>query len=204
MRPFIRWCLENRIVIQPELVTSQNQLADAISRPPLDHGDYTLDRALFEEVVRLNLGWVTPRIDMFASPGNCQLSRFVSRHPHWQAWGVDALQCPLEAVNACYANPPWSVIGAWLQRLRQNPHLKCLTLLPWWVSTSWWPLLVRLHVPHSPIIQVLPYNGLFQNCLGQSMPMPRWPLVCILLSGSSWKGRVSPITPTIILHHKNL
>ena len=57
---------------------------------------------------------------MFASPGNHEIPNFVSRYPHWQAMEVDVLKCPLENIQCCYANPPWSVIGKWLHRLREN------------------------------------------------------------------------------------
>ena len=59
---------------------------------------------------------------MFASHGNHQLRKVVSRYPHWQAMEVDALKCPLGNLNCCYTNPPWSVIGKWLHRLRENKH----------------------------------------------------------------------------------
>ena len=37
----------------------------------------------------------TPEVDMFASPGNCKLAKFVSRWPHHEAVGVDALKMDL-------------------------------------------------------------------------------------------------------------
>ena len=55
-----------------------------------------MNRSLF---CRLRGGFrpfIPTEVDMFASPGNAQLGKFVSRHPHWQAVGVDALKCPLE------------------------------------------------------------------------------------------------------------
>ena len=56
MRPFLRWCIINNVTVVPELVTSQNQLADAISRPDLDPGDYNLDRHLFLWLKKIFLG----------------------------------------------------------------------------------------------------------------------------------------------------
>ena len=129
MRPFLRWCLRQKIQIQLELVTSQEQLADGLSRPNYDNGNYTLSRKLFLQVQKVFCPWVRPEIDMFASPGNFQLRKFITRHPHWQAWGVDALQCPLEGVGDCYANPPWAVIGQWLHRLHPSLIVRCLTVL---------------------------------------------------------------------------
>jgi hypothetical protein len=202
MRPFLRWCFSKDITVSAALVASQEQLADSLSRTPRDIGDYRMDRALFRHLRHHFRQWIRPRVDMFASPGNRQLNKFVSRHPHWQAWGVDALRCPLESLAEVYANPPWTIISAWLVRLMQNPHLRCLTVLPWWASTSWWPLLARLHVPLSPVVQIQPFQGMFQDCYGNWMPRPKWPLVCILLSGASWSNEGHNITPTTVLHRQ--
>ncbi len=105
MRPFLRWCMENQIQLQVTLVKSEDQLADSLSRLSIDQGYYTLNRQLFLWFETQFLPWVKPQVDMFASPGNSQLVHFVSRNPHWQAIGVDALQFPLEAVGDCYAYP---------------------------------------------------------------------------------------------------
>jgi hypothetical protein len=88
--------------------------------------------------------------DMFPSPGNHKFPVFCARFPHWEASLVDALTCPLEDVQVCYANPPWNLISRWLNRLRSNPHLLCWAVVPLWVSAPWWPLLVQLQVPGIP------------------------------------------------------
>ena len=126
---------------------------------------------------------------MFASPGNTKLKNFVSRWPHYQATRVDALKCPLEDFHHIFANPPWTIIHQWLHRLRQYPHLKCLIICPLWVSAPWWPLLIKLHIPQTPVWEIQPAPGMFFNSMNQSMPMPRWPLVSILLSGQSWNSQ---------------
>ena len=136
---------------------------------------------------------------MFASPGNTLLPKFVSRWPHWEAYLVDALACPLEGIKACYANPPWTLIAKWLHRLRNHPQLTCLLVTPFWVSSSWWPQLLKMLHPGVPQIIIQPFPGMFLNCHGQSMPSPRWPLICSILSGQYYKTK--KMSPSAISHH---
>jgi len=186
-RPFLQWCWDNKIELQPNLVASEDMVADELSRLPVDPGDYTLKREIFQEILKVFRPHVKPEVDMFSSPGNSQITKFVSRWPHWQAWGCNALEMDLAPVEHCWANPPWKLILPWLERLRENPHINCLLAVPWWVGSVWWPLLVRLHRRGTPVVLVKPRWGLFTNCLGQEMPPTRWPLVCLTLSGSCWR-----------------
>lgn len=71
-------------------------LADGLSRWSYDRGDYTLDRGLFLHLIQLtSRSGFTPEVDMFASPGNAQLEKFVCRWPHHQALAINALETPL-------------------------------------------------------------------------------------------------------------
>ena len=121
MRDFWKWIMQNKIQVKTTLIKSQEDQADYWSRVPQDRGDYKMDRSLFLELQRKMCKYIIPEIDMFASPGNHQIKRFVSRHPHWQADRQDALKCQLENITMCYANPPWTVIADWLNRLWDNP-----------------------------------------------------------------------------------
>ena len=152
MRDFWHWAMLKNLELEVVLVKSANDLADGLSRTPMDQGDYHLNRELFLHLTFLCKKYIVPKVDMFASPGNHQLPLYFSRHPHWQAMGVDALHCPLEDINLCYANPPWKIIFPWLDRLRLNPHVTCLMITPLWDSSPWWPLLVRLQKPGSPAL----------------------------------------------------
>ena len=168
-------------------VKISEDLADGTSRWSQDKGDYTMDKRLFQTLLtKMKKSKIFPTVDMFASPGNHQLPKFVSRYPHWQAMEVDALKCPLNLIDCCYANPPWSVIGKWLHRLRENKHLTCMMITPYWVSAPWWPLLIKLQVRGTPAFLVPPYPGMFSNCWGELMPPPRWPLISIILSGKAY------------------
>ena len=164
-------------------------LADGISRWTADPGDYKLNRSTFITLLGTFQTHMIPLVDMFASPGNHQLKRFVARWPHHQAVACNALEIDLnqDMFQKCWANPPWTVIGDWLHRLRENPQVTCIMAVPYWVGTTWWPLLVRMHVKHTPVVLVQPKEGLFTSCLGQRMPPTRWPLLCLLLSGRSYR-----------------
>ena len=73
---------------------------------------------------------IIPELDFFASPGNAQLPQFVARDPHWEECSTNSLECSLKEFRQGYANPPWTIIGQWLGRLKTNPHLKCMMINP--------------------------------------------------------------------------
>jgi len=193
VRPFLKWCMEKEVTLEVQLIKSAEDLADGPSRWLQDRGDYTLDKRLFQELLFHMKHFINPEIDMFASPGNHQLPKFVARYPHWQAIEVNALKCPLDNIKDCYDNPPWKIISPWLHRLRENKELKCLMIVPFWVSSPWWPLLLKMQVKGTPALKIPPYPGMFKNCWGESMPAPHWPLACLILSGKAWNIRKSKV-----------
>ena len=190
MRPFLRWCHKNQVKVIPNWVKSSEMLADGLSRVKKDTGDYTLDKKVFNTLCKIfaNKGFV-PEVDMFASPGNHQLQKWVSRYPHRGACAVNSLECPLSQFSKVYSNPPWKVILSWLLRLKSNPHLSCLTIVPYWDGSPWWPLLTRLHDRRYPVVFINPREGLFIDCLAQVMPPTRWGLLCLVLSGRVYRER---------------
>jgi hypothetical protein len=131
--------MKNNITLNVKWVPSQECLADPISRWEMDRGDYSLDPQLFQWLKNHFKNFIKLETDLFASPGNKKLPNFVSRWPHWEATAVDALQCPLDNMGGLYANPPWSVIQIFLPRLRQFPQARILMVVPYWVSSTWWP-----------------------------------------------------------------
>ena len=71
-----------------------------------------MDKALFQYLLhKMRKAKLNPQVDMFASPGNHQLPKFVSRYPHWQAMEVDALKCPLETSDAVMQTPLGQSLG---------------------------------------------------------------------------------------------
>ena len=189
IKPFLLWCRLNKVQVRAEWVPTTEQKADSISRWTSDPGDYTLNLDIFHRVVKKLQPWVTPNVDMFASPGNHKFPKFVTRWPHYQAIMTDALTCNLSQFNHVYANPPWSVIPQWLDRLRTNPHIICLLICPFWASATWWPLLIKMAHPRGGCLEIPPVDGMFTNCQGVNMPAPRWPLACVIVSGSFWNAK---------------
>ena len=190
--------MEKNINLQIKWVPSKECLADPISRWEQDHGDNSLDHNLFNWLKKFFAKHINLETDLFASPGNKKLDQFVSRWPHWQARAVDALQCPLENMGGLYANPPWSVIQKFLGRLREYPQVPVLMVVPFWVSAIWWPQLIKMKAPGVPCLKINPYQGMFQNCWGEDMPPPRWPLLCLICSGKFYKGEKYKIKPLTI------
>ena len=127
-------------------------------------------------------------VDMFASPGNTKFPKFFSRHPHWEAVGVDSLNADLQDITFCYSNPPWTIIRNRLHRLLLQPQMICWMVVPYWVSSSWFPLLRKLIVPKTPVWKVLPFTGMFSNCFAESMPKPKWPLLFVCAQGNALEG----------------
>ena len=145
LRPFLQWCVQHAVTLQVSWIQSDDDKADYLSHLPYDRGDYTLQMDLFQTILSKFQGWVCPTVDCFASPGNAKFPLFISRTPHWGAVTTDALHCPLHTFSEVYANPPWTLIGQWLERLRQNSNILCLTVTPFWVGAPWWPHFLRLH-----------------------------------------------------------
>ena len=185
--------MTHKITLSVSLLPSALCLADALSRVPKDRGDYKLHPPVFQQTLRFFSRWVQPTLDMFASPGNRQLERFACRYPHWEAELVDSLSCSLSTVRDCYANPPWTLISQWLNRLVENPHINCMLITPYWDSAVWWPLLLKLRRPECPSLIIPPQWGLFQDCWGTHMPPTRWPLIGTQLSGSCYKKKACPL-----------
>ena len=182
---------KNHLKVAVNWVKSEEMLADGLSRWSLDRDGCTLDTKIFAKVQQIFTSHgCHMEVDMFASPGNTQLKKFVSRWPHYQAIGCNALEVDLQDPKFAvplWANPPWTIILAWLERLRRHPHLVCGMAVPKWVGTVWWPLLARLHMKGTPIIEICPREGLFLNCQGDPLPSTKWPLLCLILSGQCYK-----------------
>ena len=104
--PFPKLCMEKEITLDLRLVKSAEDLADSPSRMEQDRGAYTLYRNLFLTLVKKMKPHIQPKVDMFASPGNHQLPKFVARYTHWEAIEVDPLKCRLQNMHHCYKNPP--------------------------------------------------------------------------------------------------
>ena len=170
LKPLWQWCKEKDIDVCVEWVPSTEMKADAISRWVKDREDCTLNPRIFSRMLQFLGSEIQLHVDMFASPGDAKLPLFCTRWPHYQAHLVDALKCPLGTLKDVHANPSWSVISQWLHRLGANPQVVCLLVVPYWVSATWWPLLIMLSKPGAKCLLFPPQNGMFANCWGECLP----------------------------------
>ena len=103
-------------------------------------------------------------MDTFASPGNTKCSLLLSGFPHREALAMDALKAPLDPLRYSYALPNWGFIQDWAIRLPDNTHLTCLPGIP--LCACWLPLVMCVHVPHTPLMVVGPQHGKLSRFLG--------------------------------------
>eukprot|EP00667_Euglena_gracilis_P021049 EG_transcript_22914 len=135
LKPLLYHCQEKQINLQVVWVPTKEQLADSLTREQKDPGDYTLNMPIFHQILKFFKNHITPEVDMFCTPSNKKFPKFICRYPHQGALLVDALKADLKGLPPVYANPPWSIIPQWVQRLTLNPDLSCLLIVPHWAST---------------------------------------------------------------------
>ena len=164
-------------------------LADLLSRPPIDHRDYTLHRKFFSTSTHILRPFHKCFSGYVCLPGKSATPPICLTTPSLGGLANGRLDVPPSSIFPRLREPPWTIINQWLARLRSNLHVQCLTILPFWVSAKWWPLVIRLRVPKTPAVVIPPCHGMFANCRGEDMPPPRWPLLCVLLSGSAWQKK---------------
>jgi hypothetical protein len=119
----------------------QNEVADKLSRVPMDRSDWSLNRRFFRY---LDFLWGPHSVDWFATRNNAQVPRFASWAADDQATYTDALQHLKQRENG-YANPPFAIIGQVLQRIARTSRELTL-IVPAWPAQHWWPLLLNLLV----------------------------------------------------------
>ena len=131
------WCSERNIwITAAHLPGTQNTEADYMSRKFNDNIEWTLDKNVFDNIVRL---YGLPEIDLFASRLNAQLPIYVSWMPDPTAWAVDAFTLDWGRMNF-YAFPPFSLVPRCLQKIRQD-KARGLLIVPNWPTQAWFPIL---------------------------------------------------------------
>ena len=96
---------------------------------------------------------------------------------------MDTLQASLQGNRFAYAQPPWKIIHAFLNRLSQFPLLKVLIVVPFWRAAPWWPLLLRLFEPNCAIFFKKRCLGIFETPSRAALPAPRWDVIFAYVSG---------------------
>ena len=113
--------------------------ADCYSRNFNERIEWSLNPTVFR--------WIThrlwyPVIDLFASPLNAKVKKFVSWHPDPEARPVDAFNI-VWGTQLNYAFPPFSLIPRVLCKVQQDQAC-VFQLAPLWTCQIWYPMLLRL------------------------------------------------------------
>jgi hypothetical protein len=174
---------QHKLVILPNwLPSEENVLADMESRKKYDSSDYTLRMKYFEEIITFHQ--LAPEVDLFSTKRSRRCKKFISFKPQPGAHQVDALKADLSLYKVGWANPPWTLIHQFLNKLKQFPNLKVICVAPHWVSRGWWPLFTAMAGTSLTVWDR--GDKLFKNCLNELMPVPRWSLVSAVL----WSGNL--------------
>ena len=80
----------------------------------------------FSEITKIFQGYLDPKVDMFASPGNKKLPLWVGRFPHHGALGCNALEMPLDLpeMQGGICLPPLVHNKPMATEAKGKPHLR--------------------------------------------------------------------------------
>jgi hypothetical protein len=109
-----------------------NVEADAASRQFNIDTEWMVLPQIFSKICDI---YTIPKLDLFASRINCQLSDYVSWKPDPQAKYIDAFTISWNN-DILYAFPPFSIIGRVLQKLVAD-KATVLMILPLWPTRPW-------------------------------------------------------------------
>jgi hypothetical protein len=166
--------------------------ADYLTRN-IDHGDYTLNMALFLHLQELIKPLIVPTWDIIASLGNrnkknCHkiptLGKYKNKFSNMLTSGNRPMLCkPTLENDKPVANE--TKTKSTPQMLANSALLGFNILVSPFSKTSG----TLKHNTHHP-----PFRGMFFNCLEEEMPPPRWHhLLSIVLSGKCWREGKSQI-----------
>ena len=117
-REIWEWCIDHKIWLSAAHIPGVHNIqADLEARRTNDNTEWMLDTASLGNVLsQLSL---CPTIDLFASRLNNQFPQYVSFKPDPGADAIDAFSLNLRCLKF-YAFSPFSVINAFLQRVRED------------------------------------------------------------------------------------
>ena len=151
------WCIQRNIWLSAAHIPGVHNIkADLESRQTNDNTGWMLDRTLLNNALsQLSLH---PNIDLFATRLNNQFPQYVSFKPDPGAIAVDAFSLNLHHLKF-YAFPPFSVINAFLQRVRED-QASGILIMPNWPTQAWFPQAMQMCV--EPPITLHPAKHLLQ------------------------------------------
>nr|CAI5843424.1 unnamed protein product [Callosobruchus analis] len=181
------WCeLKNIYVFASYINTSCNSKADRLSRSKFMNTEFALDPQCFEKIVS---AFGSPTIDLFTSKGNAKCSAYIAWYPDPDCIAVDAFTVNWHNYYF-YAFPPFSLIGAVLQKIK-NDKATGIVVIPYWPTQSWYPSFCDLLI-EKPIF-FTPRKNLLSSPFRQPHPLYKTlSLVAEKLCGKRWRGGTFP------------
>ena len=178
VRPATRAYNKAGVQLSVEYVPSALNEADEPSRRPRGRNDYKLNPRWLQEATR-RLDY-RPETDLFATAANKSCNVFFSRHPEPGAAGTNALALSWTELNAPYANPPWPLLEAVINKLRRDKVARLMLVAPRWPSAKWWPALEQVTVKEF----LIPAGESVYLKDGNPVPPPRWRTTVRIVSGT--------------------
>ena len=138
-----------------------NGEADLASRYLNDRLEWHLAPSLFRKIC--HTFQILPTIDLFASPLNNLLPKYVSFGPDPNCTYVDAFTISWSN-EIFYAYPPFNLISRFLAKVQQD-KAKGILICPQWPNQPWFPMMLNMCIQyplllpvHSKYMLTLPWN----------------------------------------------
>lgn len=140
------WCKERAIWLSATHIPGVDNEADFYSRHFNENVEWKLNETVFSDIVKK---FGMPEIDMFASRLNKQIKSFVSWKPDPEAVAIDAFSVNWSE-KYIYAFPPFSLMGRFVQKVRQD-QADVLLVAPFWVTQNFYTSILEM-ITHDPYI----------------------------------------------------
>jgi hypothetical protein len=137
-----------------------------------DSTEWMLKKQIFSRLARQLF---CPDIDLFASRLNYQIEPYVSWTPDPDSYATNAFSLDWSKFNP-YIFPPFCLMGAVLNKIRDDKVEQALIVCPFWTNQFWFPLLLQcmislpVRLPRHKDILSLPHNGL-QHPMGKQLQL---------------------------------
>lgn len=134
-----------------------NRVADFLSRNQILEAEWQLNPEVFQLIVQK---WGRPRVDLFATQENSQMSRFFSLNRNEASLGVDALAQDWK-FHLCYAFPPFQLIPRVIAKIRKE-ETTVILITPFWPKRPWFSSLLQMQLKpywHLPLRKDLLLQG---------------------------------------------
>ncbi|XP_078243361.1 uncharacterized protein LOC144587247 [Pogona vitticeps] len=133
------WCYQEQIYpVAIHIATTDNIVADELSRRPTQNHEWELDSEIFQELCHR---WGTPTIDMFAKHSNKKCLRYASRAGRGPGSLGDAFMIPWHK-GLLYLFPPIPLVQRSVVRALQL-QAEAILIAPWWPRQPWFSLLLQ-------------------------------------------------------------